>query len=209
MGAYHVHQYDDKHIFVRADNGEFWGGTAEEFQQDFGFAPPQTEVGIERIYEQGKRHTLMKGSDVIDGGPVPWREGDRIIKVVSAAKSKKDARREAEGAAIKLAAAADTAKRFAELVPPQITDIQFFHALAVRKIITEEQALAAVKSGELPSAMTDMINAMPNGERFATKMQLAGTTVFLRKSPLMRQLANKFHWSEADVDALFKEASQT
>jgi hypothetical protein len=55
--------------------------TPDAFSQLFGEPVPQLEQGVaQRIYEQDKRHPLIDADDnVIDGGPVPWPEGDAIL----------------------------------------------------------------------------------------------------------------------------------
>lgn len=77
-----VQQFADGMVWVR-DNGARYGATAEEFARDYDQPLPQLPKGItERIYEPGKRHALIVGNDVVDGGPMPWPEGDQLIASV-------------------------------------------------------------------------------------------------------------------------------
>jgi hypothetical protein len=74
-----VHQFRDR-IFLRNDNGESYSGTLEDFARHFGEPMPPMPQGItQRIYEPDKRHALQIGNNVVDGGPLPWTEGDDAL----------------------------------------------------------------------------------------------------------------------------------
>lgn len=74
-----LHQHPEGLIYVRTDEGVY-GDTLENFKIDYGSIAPMLPEGItERIYEPSKRHALIMNHDVIDGGPMPWLEGDEII----------------------------------------------------------------------------------------------------------------------------------
>lgn len=45
--------------------------------------PILPEDANERIYTQGKRHAIMGGGNIIDGGPLPWEIGDYLIDHVA------------------------------------------------------------------------------------------------------------------------------
>lgn len=73
------HQHPDGIIYVRSDYISY-SATRENFVIDFGVELPELPAGAdEHIYTQDKRHCFMGGGDVIDGGPMPWPEGDAII----------------------------------------------------------------------------------------------------------------------------------
>lgn len=81
----YVHQNPDGFMIVRATNGTTYVDTIAHFQADFGttvpaLAPPAQD----RIYQQGVRHPIMYGGNVIDGGPVPWPLGDGWIANINA-----------------------------------------------------------------------------------------------------------------------------
>ena len=79
------HQHPDGPIYVRTPDGVY-ADTPENFAADFGATVPPLPAGAdEHIYTQGRRHCFMGGGDVIDGGPMPWTEGDAIIAGVAAA----------------------------------------------------------------------------------------------------------------------------
>jgi hypothetical protein len=58
----------------------------------------------ERIYDQGVRHAVMNGHDVVGGGPMPWPEGDTIIASIG----RLIAAQEARFAVVAVAKAAET-----------------------------------------------------------------------------------------------------
>jgi len=74
-----VHQTGQM-IWVRCDDGHDYGDTPENFASDFGeglWLPPDI---TSREYVPGIRHTLKIGTDVVDGGPMPWPLGDKILE---------------------------------------------------------------------------------------------------------------------------------
>jgi hypothetical protein len=78
MGEYQ--ETRDGNIAVRLDDGTCYFDTVENFVKDGGPRPEALPFDCnERIYTQGKRHALLKDSNVIDGGPREWPEGDAII----------------------------------------------------------------------------------------------------------------------------------
>ena len=88
-----------------------------------------------------------------------------------------------------------------EPLAPVISDRQFFQALASPPygIITTQEALDAVKTGEIPSVMQAVIDGMPAEQQFAATMVLAGGTEFVRDNPLV----NIFGQSQGmDADAI-------
>ena len=89
-------------------------------------------------------------------------------------------------------------------VPPVVSDRQFFHALAKMQIITEQEALAAVSTGTIPQAMSDVVEAIPvDSERFDAKMFLSGAVEFRRAHPLVAVFGAALGWTEAQIDDLF------
>jgi hypothetical protein len=90
------------------------------------------------------------------------------------------------------------------MVPPVISDRQFFHALAKMQIISEQEALAAVATGTIPQAMSDIVEAMPiDSDRFDAKMFLSGAVEFRRAHPLVAVFGSAMNWTEAQIDDLF------
>lgn len=92
--------------------------------------------------------------------------------------------------------------------PPEIiSDRQFFHALALEDYISEDEALAAVKTGAIPATLEAVIEAIPYArERFAARMHLSGSVEFRYSHPLVAQLGAALGWSEAQRAALWRLA---
>lgn len=90
-------------------------------------------------------------------------------------------------------------------VPELISDRQFFQALASPpyEIITQEEALAAVKTGEIPAAMMAIISQLPEGAQFGATMLVSGATTFRRDHSLTGIVGTAFGWSDAQIDAFF------
>jgi hypothetical protein len=90
------------------------------------------------------------------------------------------------------------------MVPPVISDRQFFHALAKMNVISEQEALAAVATGTIPQAMSDIVEAMPvDSERFDAKMFLSGAVEFRRDHALVAVFGAAMGWTDAQIDDLF------
>ncbi|RWF64957.1 hypothetical protein [Mesorhizobium sp.] len=95
-------------------------------------------------------------------------------------------------------------------VPEAISDRQFFQALAAPPygIITQAEALAAVKTGEIPAAMIALVDALPQASRFGAEMLLSGATEFKRAHPLTAVFGQAFGWTGLQVDAFWTDAAK-
>jgi hypothetical protein len=114
-----------------------------------------------------------------------------------------------DGTAIRRVWTLADAPPFVEPVPQDISDRQFFQALALRGLISNEEALAAVKTGEIPSAMSSFITVLPADEQFSAQMLLCGATVFERSNALVPAFmaAQTPPMTSADIDALWTFAA--
>lgn len=92
-------------------------------------------------------------------------------------------------------------------VPPVISDRQFFQNLAVHGLITQEEALAAVQVGALPSGLEYLVSQMPQDTQFAARMLLSGATQFERYHPLVASFASAYGWTQQELDGFWIEAS--
>lgn len=93
-------------------------------------------------------------------------------------------------------------------VPASISDRQFFQQLAVSGVISEAEALDAVKTGDLPAPLMALVDQMPDEQKFSAKMLLCGATTFQRHYPLTEQLAQAMGYSAREIDDLFRAAGQ-
>mgnify|MGYP001413910286 CR=1 FL=1 len=95
---------------------------------------------------------------------------------------------------------------------PDISDRQFFQALALPpfSIITTAEALAAVKTGELPAALQAIVDAIPDPTaRFNAEMLLSGATTFRATHPMVAGIAAAMTpaWTEEQVIAFWQFAA--
>lgn len=71
---------NDGTIGLHTENDGHYVETTADFEADFGSALPALPEGItHRLYEPGVRHALQQGSNVVDGGPMPWPPGDAAL----------------------------------------------------------------------------------------------------------------------------------
>lgn len=98
-----------------------------------------------------------------------------------------------------------------EPVPEVISRRQFYEALALPKygIITQAEALAAMKSGALPAAIQTIVDGMTDADaKYETEMKLIGAGEFYRSSPLVLVFLVVLGWTEEQADALWIDASR-
>lgn len=86
---------------------------------------------------------------------------------------------------------------------PDISDRQFFQEMARREVISEAEALAAVKTGEIPAAILALFEGMPPPAIFEVEMLLSGATIFHRHHPVTDELAVAWGMSPAETDEFF------
>lgn len=96
-----------------------------------------------------------------------------------------------------------------EPVPEEISDRQFAMGLAIAGLITQAEALAFVKTGEVPTALQAMVDAIEDtGARFEAEMLVSGATVFKRSHPLVSMIASQVGWTEQQTDQFWYDCSQ-
>ena len=91
------------------------------------------------------------------------------------------------------------------LIDP-ISDRQFFEQLAVQSVITQTEALAAVRTGTLPAALQALINGLPADQQFGAQMILSGATQFYRHHPMTVAFAAAYGWTDNQVDTFWRAA---
>lgn len=93
-------------------------------------------------------------------------------------------------------------------VPSSISDRQFFQQLAVQGIITQAEALAAVRVGAIPAALQSIVDTIVDpAHKFAAQMLLSGAVEFRRDHPLTGAIGASYGWGDAQIDALFVAAA--
>ncbi len=91
-------------------------------------------------------------------------------------------------------------------VPPMISRRQFYDGLVAVDRITKSEALAAMKTGTIPSALQTVLDGMTDDDaRYKAEMKLIGATDFGRDDPLVMVFAISQGMSEADVDQFWRD----
>lgn len=94
-------------------------------------------------------------------------------------------------------------------VPEEISDRQFAMGLAIEGLITQAEALAFVKTGEVPASLQVMIDAIEDDDaRFEAEMLVSGATVFKRTHPLVSLIASQIGWTEQQTDQFWYDCSK-
>lgn len=93
------------------------------------------------------------------------------------------------------------------LVPEAISFRQFYQAAAMMGMITQDEALAAARTGEPPAMMKHIIDALPPDQQFAVKMLLASATEFDRSHPLVAQIGHAVGKTDAEIDDFWRMAA--
>ncbi len=89
-------------------------------------------------------------------------------------------------------------------VPASISDRQFFQGLALNGVITQDEALAAVKTGDLPALIAAYVAELPDAEKFSAEILLSGATVFERAHPFTSRFGVAMGWTEAQLDEFWR-----
>jgi hypothetical protein len=91
-------------------------------------------------------------------------------------------------------------------VPRSISDRQFFQQLAMQAVISQDDALAAVRTGTIPAPLQHLIDGLPADQQFAATMIVSGATIFERNHPLTSAIGTRYGWSSGQVDDFFRAA---
>jgi hypothetical protein len=93
-------------------------------------------------------------------------------------------------------------------VPSAISRRQLLIALTAAGLITEAEALAAAKTGEVPAAIDAVFGALPKEQALAARITWATMTVVERDHPLIQAIINANLATAEQVDALFRAAAE-
>lgn len=89
--------------------------------------------------------------------------------------------------------------------PPSLSRRQFFQQAAIAGLISQEAALAAVRSGAIPAPLQDAVNLLSAGEQFAAEMLISGAMTFELAHPLTTAIGAQLG---VDVAAFFAAAAE-
>jgi hypothetical protein len=93
-------------------------------------------------------------------------------------------------------------------VPDAVSDRQFFHACAKVGMISQPEALAAVKTGDIPAELQAIVDSIPDPDaRFDAQMFLSGAVEFRRDHPLTESVRVARSMTGPQVDDLFRLAA--
>jgi len=92
-------------------------------------------------------------------------------------------------------------------VPQAISRRQFFQQLAVQAIITQADAISAIKVGAIPSPLQTLINALPSDQQFAATMMITGAADFMRAHPLTISIGTAYGMTTTQIDQFFQAAA--
>lgn len=92
-------------------------------------------------------------------------------------------------------------------VPESISRRQFFQQLSVQAVCTNSEALSAVSTGAIPSALAALVAKLPAAQQFGAQMMISGDLTFERHHPLVIQMGSGFGWTPAQIDACWQAAS--
>jgi hypothetical protein len=87
--------------------------------------------------------------------------------------------------------------------PEMISDRQFAHGLAKHDIITQAEALAFVKTGEIPAALGTIVSNLPESQRFDAEMMLSGSVEFHLHHPFTIEIAEAYGWTPEETAAFW------
>ena len=90
--------------------------------------------------------------------------------------------------------------------PDSITPRQMILALLHSDIITEDEALAAARTGAVPAAIEAMFAGLSRQDAVAARVTWAKMSIVERTHPLVQQLGGLLKKSEAEMDAFFRLA---
>lgn len=94
-----------------------------------------------------------------------------------------------------------------EEIIADISDRQFFQALAQQGDITEVEALDAVGPGIIPPAMDALIDQLPAEQRFPARMLIRGATRYERRHPIADLIRGLYGWTEEQADDFWRFAA--
>jgi hypothetical protein len=92
-------------------------------------------------------------------------------------------------------------------VPSAISRRQLLIALAQANLITEAEALAAARTGEVPAVIGKVFAALPKDQALAAQITWATMTVVERHHPLIQAVIDAKIATPEQIDALFRAAA--
>lgn len=88
-----------------------------------------------------------------------------------------------------------------------ISDRQFFQQLAIDGVIDRAEALAAVRTGDIPAALGALLGGLPADARFNAEMLISGATTFRRSHPLSETIRTALGWTPERLADFWRSAA--
>lgn len=93
-------------------------------------------------------------------------------------------------------------------VPPTVRLLQFLGQGVAQGIFTEDEALAAARTGAVPAAVESVFASLPAGQQFQARLAWAAMYEVDRSSPLLVAVAAAQGMDGAAMDQFFRDASR-
>nr|WP_278422987.1 hypothetical protein [Brucella anthropi] len=155
--------------------------------------------------------SLIHGKDFWVGQPVKQNSDEYLGDAVIAAWNTEDIEQPDELALQALIEKYQTAwDALPKDAPPSsISRRQFFQQLAVMNIITNQDAIAAMQSGAIPSPLQAIIDDLPtDNAKFEATMLIIGADSFQISHPLTEVVRLKMEWTEEQRNNFFRDAAK-
>lgn len=170
-----------------------YGDTVANFVLDFKQPYEGLPDGVdERIYRQGAFHALNRRNvGTVGGGPMPWFYGDQaIVALPHLLRAQQD----------RQPPPPDPGE-----LPMILSRRQFFQIAAMKGMITQQEALDAVRTGVIPQLMQTGLDTLPPDQKFAAEMMLSGAGEFDRHHPLVEQFGQVMGLPPAALDQIWEQ----
>lgn len=94
-------------------------------------------------------------------------------------------------------------------VPESISARQFFQAIAKDGVISQDEALAFMRTKTLPDALQGAVDGIKDADtKFAAAMLISGAMTFERQHPIVSVIGKALKKSDADLDAIWIEGAK-
>jgi len=157
--------------------------------------PEQTNIDMEVTIDEGTANQYVKAGDVIPFHYVPGDNSPVALAV-------RDALPQYGG-------------QIGAYTPPPpppevfktLSDVQLFTQLATGGYINNEEALAAVSSGDLPALFINALNNIGGKDKFQMQIKLQGATTFAWGSDLAKFVQTAMAAGDEDFKQFWRAAS--
>lgn len=90
--------------------------------------------------------------------------------------------------------------------PDEISRRQFFQLLAIKSIISEDDAVSAAGGGVIPDALLALIQQLPEDQQFNARILIASAQTFQRSNQFTAAIGEFYGMSSTDLDDFWTAA---